>query len=368
MDSYVVLTIIALVGSMACGMLTIPLVLDFCKRKGLYDLPNYRKVHKRAIPRMGGVVFLPSVLVGCIIAFFMARWQGVMRVELSLWTIYFLLGAIAIYFTGLIDDIVGLKALNKLVVQILAASALPLSGLYLTNLYGFFGIGEVSWWIGTLITIGIVVFISNAINLIDGIDGLAGSLSIIALAGFMLAFAHCGLWYFVVLIASMIGVILAYLYYNMYGDVNRNRKIFMGDTGSLSIGFILAFLCLKLTVPSSNTSITYSDQNILMAFTLVAVPVLDSCRVAFVRLWHRRSPIQPDKNHIHHKLLRAGLTHHQALFAIVALALFFCVANGLLRHVVSATFIVVADVACYAALHVLLNAAIVRRGGRATVF
>ena len=368
MNSFVVLTIIALVASLACGLVTIPLVLDFCKRKGLYDMPNIRKVHKRAIPRLGGVVFLPCVLIGCVVAFMMAHWQGVSRIELSLWSIYFLVGTGAIYMTGLIDDLVGLKALNKLVVPIFAALAFPLSGLWLNDLYGLFGIHQLSWWVGSLLTVGMVVFISNAINLIDGIDGLAGSLSVLAMTGFLLAFAHDGMWYFVVLIASMIGVVLAYLYYNIWGDADRNRKIFMGDTGSLSIGFILAFLCLKLTVRTQNVNIHYDEEKVLLAFTLIIIPVFDSFRVAVVRLWHRRSPILPDKNHIHHKLLRAGLSHHRALIVVLLLALGFVGANYLLHFFVGASVIIVVDVVIYALFHTVLNRFIVSKGEKAIVF
>ncbi len=368
MSIYVVITIIALIASMVCGMLTIPVVLDFCKRKGLYDMPNLRKVHKRAIPRLGGVVFLPSVFLGCVIAFLMAQWQGMTTIQLSLWTYYFMLGTAAIYITGLIDDIVGLNALNKLAVQIFAAAAFPLSGLCLNNLYGIFGIQFMPWWIGAPLTIGMVVFISNAINLIDGIDGLAGSLTILALTGFLFSFAQLGMWYFVIMIAAMIGVILSYLYYNMLGDANKNRKIFMGDTGSLSIGFILAFLCLKLTVTIPSSSIEFSDRNLLTAFSLLIIPILDSLRVAAVRIWHRRSPILPDKNHIHHKLLRAGLTHHQTLLVILIQALAFCLANYLMRQLTNTTVVILADIAIYALSHQLLNRRIRQRGEQPTLF
>ena len=368
MSIFIVITIIALFASLVCGMLTIPVVLDFCKRKGLYDMPNLRKVHKRAVPRLGGVVFLPSVFLGCVIAFLMAQWQGMTSIQLSLWTFYFFLGTAAIYITGLIDDIVGLNAMNKLAVQVFAASAFPLSGLCLNDLYGIFGIHLMPWWVGALFTIAMVVFISNAINLIDGIDGLAGSLTILALTGFLLSFAHLGMWFFVILIAAMIGVILSYLYYNIYGDINKNRKIFMGDTGSLSIGFVLAFLCLKLTVAARDTSIVFSDRNILTAFSLIIIPVLDSFRVAGVRVWHGRLPILPDKNHIHHKLLRAGLTHHQTLLVILAQAVLFCLANYLMRQITSTTVVIIADITIYAISHLLLNRRIRRRGEQPIIF
>ena len=105
-----------------------------------------------------------------------------------------------------------------------------------------------------------------------------------------------------------------------------------------------------------------------MAFTLIAVPILDSLRVALVRMWHRRSPILPDKNHIHHKLLRAGCTNHQALLIVVALAIFYCILNVVLRQWLSATTVIVADAACYALFHAVLNRTISGKGLRPIVF
>ena len=154
----------------------------------------------------------------------------------------------------------------------------------------------------------------------------------------------------------------------MLGDADKNRKIFMGDTGSLSIGFILAFLCLKLTVTIPSSSIEFSDRNLLTAFSLLIIPILDSLRVAAVRIWHRRSPILPDKNHIHHKLLRAGLTHHQTLLVILIQALAFCLANYLMRQLTNTTVVILADIAIYALSHQLLNRRIRQRGEQPTLF
>ena len=129
MNIHIVYSIIALIAACACGFITIPVVLDFCKKNGIYDIPNQRKIHKNAVPRLGGIVFLPSVLIGCLIAFLFARIEGTTTVTLSLWTIYFLFGVTAIYIIGIIDDLFDLNAVVKLVVQLIAASMLPLGAL-----------------------------------------------------------------------------------------------------------------------------------------------------------------------------------------------------------------------------------------------
>jgi len=363
----IIYILIAFIASCICGFITIPIVLDFCKSKGLYDLPGGRKVHKNAVPRLGGVVFLPCVLIGCIVVFFLAQWEGAKSMTLSLWTVYFIAGISLIYFTGLVDDIVGLSAKTKLCIQLVGACALPISGLWLNNLYGFLGVHDIPYYIGAPLTVLIVTFISNAINLIDGIDGLASGLSLIILLGFTNAFMRWGLLYYTIIIAALIGVLVAYMYYNLFGSSEKNRKIFMGDTGSLSLGFLLAFLSLKISMNNPNLA-PYPGNGLLTAFTLLIVPVADVFRVSFVRLLHHHSPFRPDKNHIHHKLLRAGLSQHKALITILCLAVAFCAINYTLYFFTNITVIILLDVVIYILFHQLLNMKIKKTGQQPIVF
>jgi UDP-N-acetylmuramyl pentapeptide phosphotransferase/UDP-N-acetylglucosamine-1-phosphate transferase len=367
MNIHIVYSIIALIAACVCGFITIPVVLDFCKQNGIYDIPNQRKIHKNAVPRLGGIVFLPSVLIGCVIAFLFARLQGTSTVTLSLWTIYFIFGVTAIYIIGFIDDLFDLNAVVKLVVQLIAASMLPLAGLWVNNLYGLFGIHEIPFYIGAPLTVVTVTFISNAINLIDGIDGLSGGLTVIILCGFAVSFAYWQLWYYVIIICALIGILIAYLYFNILGDEKKNRKIFMGDTGSLSIGFLLAFLSLKLVMKNSSVLQSSSDE-LLLAFSLLLVPTFDVFRVSLLRIRNGHSPMRADKNHIHHKLLRCGLSPHATLAAILCLALAFLAINYLMYQFASITAIVITDIAIYSAIHLAVNYSIKRRGGQPHVF
>ena len=367
MNIHIVYSIIALIAACVCGFITIPIVLDFCKQKGIYDIPNQRKIHKNAVPRLGGIVFLPSVLIGCVIAFLFARMQGTTSVTLSLWTIYFLFGVTAIYIIGIIDDLFDLNAVVKLVVQLTAASMLPLAGLWVNDLYGLFGINEIPFFIGAPLTVITVTFISNAINLIDGIDGLSGGLTVIILCGFAISFGYWNLWYYVIIICALIGILIAYLYFNIFGNEKNNRKIFMGDTGSLSIGFLLAFLTLKLVMKNSSVLQSSSDE-LLLAFTLLIVPTFDVFRVSLLRIRNGYSPLRADKNHIHHKLLRMGLSPHATLIAILSLALAFLAINYLMYGFTNITVIVLTDIAIYSTFHLLTNYAIIRKKGQPHVF
>ena len=168
--------------SLICGLVFTPLILDFCKRKRLYDIPNERKIHKNATPRLGGISFFPSMLTAFIIVLLFTPIVEQNTLPVNIWSAVFLMGLVVIYIIGIVDDLVGLKATSKFLVQIGTACLLPFVGLYINNLYGLFGIHEIPYWIGVPLTVFIIVFIDNAINLIDGIDGLAAGLSLLALA------------------------------------------------------------------------------------------------------------------------------------------------------------------------------------------
>ncbi len=358
------LPLLAFILSTVCGFVMIPQILNFCKSKGLYDYPNARKVHKNAIPRLGGTSFLPSMLIATLIG------VAVMscdicghKVTINAWALTFAIGLIIVYSTGFIDDVVGLTPRTKFVVQIIAASMLPLSGLYINDLYGIFGINAIPHYAGMVLTAFVVVFIMNAMNLIDGIDGLSGSLSLIALSGFFYCFHREGILVYCILIAGLAGVIVAFLYFNLFGDASKGRKIFMGDSGSLTLGYILATLLVKFSMDNPLV-MPYRRSSMLIALSLLLVPVFDVARVIIVRTLHHKPIFAADKNHIHHKLMRAGLTQHQALLAIIVLAVFFIALNIVLYDTVPTTAILILDVVIYMAFQYATDYFIRRNGKR----
>lgn len=345
--------------SAVCGFIFIPAILNFCKAKNLYDIPNSRKIHHNAVPRLGGISFIPSMFLASAVALFAIN-STERLITVNAWSLYFLISILLIYSMGIIDDILGLSPLVKFVVQIMAASLLPLSGLYINNLYGFFGVYEIPYIIGVPLTVLVIVFIDNAINLIDGIDGLAASLSILALSGFLYIFATQKILTYSILIAGLIGVLIAFLYFNLFGDVERNRKIFMGDSGSLTLGFILGFLCVKYTM--NNTAImSHRHFSFFMAFTLLIVPMFDVIRVFLIRIYHHKSPFQADKRHIHHKFMNAGFSQHQTLIIIFLIAVAYIIVNYLLLKVANSTCVFIIDVAIYIIINLFLNRLILIR-------
>lgn len=348
--------------SALCGFIMMPLILRFCKMKGLYDLPNKRKIHKNAVPRLGGISFLPSMLLASMIVIFTGDYYlHTQQVSFSLWTLCFFCSLIIIYCTGIVDDLVGLGATTKFSAQILASILLPFSGLWINNLYGFLGIHAIPFWFGAPFTVFVIIFACNAINLIDGIDGLSASLSLFALTGFLYCFLREGMHLYCILIAGLMGVLIPFLYYNIWGDINKNQKIFMGDSGSLTLGYILGFLFVKFTMDNPNVA-PFRLDSMMLAYSLLVVPVYDVVRVSLLRLIHGDNIFQADKNHIHHKLIRAGLNQHQALLSILVLAVLFCILNILLWPLCNFSFIVVIDIVVWLLFHIFLNKAILRNG------
>ena len=244
-----IVIISALIISAVCGFIAIPNILNFCLKRKIFDIPNSRKVHKNLVPRLGGISFIPSMLLAFILALAMLSYEYKGHIiQINLWSAFFLLSLLIIYSLGIIDDLIGLGARIKFSVQIMAAVLLPASGLYINNLYGLFGTHAIPAWLGIPFTVFAIVFVVNAMNLIDGIDGLCAGISELALAGFFFAFYEEGLYVYCILIAGLMGVLIPYLYYNLFGGPNRDKKIFMGDSGSLTLGFILSFLSVKLSM------------------------------------------------------------------------------------------------------------------------
>lgn len=324
---------------------TMPWLLSFCRKRGLYDMPNERKVHSNKIPRLGGVLFVPSMMIG------MSAAIGTMMVispenspTFKASTFIILSGIFLIYCIGLLDDLLGLKARIKFLIQFVASLFMPLCGLYLNNLYGFMGIYEIPIWLGYPLTVFISLLIVNAVNLIDGIDGLAAGLGLLSLSILIGLFFQVNVLTYTIFIASLMGSVLVFFYFNMFGNPQKNTKTFMGDTGSLILGYALAFLTIKYAM-DNNHVLPYRPHALLTSYTIVLVPTFDLIRVALMRIYHGVSIFHADKTHIHHKLMAAGFSMHSSLLMILSMQLGFILLNyGLTTIDISSTWIVLADI------------------------
>lgn len=350
-----ILIIIAFVVSVILSAMIIPRILLVAFRKKLFDVPNERKIHEGIVPRLGGISFAPTILfslafttgIRYLVGFEMS--SGALRVIVP--EFFFLTcGLTLLYLTGIKDDLVGMRYRGKFVVQIFAASLLPLSGLWINNLYGIFGVTELSPWLGIPFTVLAIVFITNAINLIDGIDGLASGLSSVSLVILGSLFLYNDMWIYAMLAFATFGVLLPFFYYNVFGQVERGKKIFMGDTGSLTLGYILAFLTIRYVSYNPNI-ISDSEGAIVVAFSTLIVPMFDVIRVVLVRARTHKNLFQPDKNHIHHKFLAMGFSSRRAMTLILTMAAGFSCLNILLVPYVDNNILFFGDIVVWIGLN-----------------
>ena len=349
------------------GRRIIPKILVISMRKRLFDVPDERKVHKRPVPRLGGVTFFPVILfVICILTMYRVLVDQLpnenFTPEITTEMLSLIAGLTLLYIIGIGDDLVGIRYRNKFKIQILASALFPIAGLYINNFYGLLGIHELTPYIGVPLTMLLVIFITNAINLIDGIDGLSSSICIVALSTFCILFAQDHLWLYAQTAIICVGVLIPFFIYNVFGNADRGRKIFMGDTGSLTLGYILSFLVIKHCMYTGDNAYQTEGAPIIIAFSILLVPCLDVIRVVLGRLRRHKNPFLPDKTHIHHKFMDMGFSARTSLILIQCISIPLILMNILLTHYqVDINLIFFLDVAIWSGLNIWFTKMIISK-------
>lgn len=345
--------LVAFACSFLFSIIGTPLVIQLCKTYQLYDLPNARKMHHTAVPRLGGSLFLPSLGIGAVCALAVSYGGFNSNIEITISTILMIVGAFMIFLTGIFDDLKGIKASYKFIIQTIAAFIFPFCNLSVSNMHGFFGIYEMNFVVSYFVTAFIILLIVNAINLIDGIDGLSSSLAMLMFGAFAYLYFSLGHHLFCLMSISMVGALIAFFIYNMFGKVGK-QKIFMGDSGSLFLGYVLSYLAIKYQMSNELNGFPYREESFLISLTLLFVPCIDVIRVAIFRKIKGKSMFEPDKNHLHHVLMKKGLNMHQTLICIIGLFFAICTVNYFLNLLqLQITFIVLIDVILYSFLLVM---------------
>lgn len=349
------------------GKFVIPYIMLITFKKRLFDPIDARKMHNTIIPRLGGVAFVP--IQCCLLAItsvFVFKF-GLIDLDIKTWVImptFIMLtcSLIILYLTGLADDLVGVSNKWKFAVQLFVAWLLVQSGVVVNDLYGLAFIEKVPLptWFSLPFTMFIIVLIINAINLIDGLDGLCSGLVAVSCLVLGSLFAYYGAWFHALFSFVTLGVIIPFFYYNVFGTTKRRRRIFMGDTGSMTLGLSVAFLAVSFAM-NSNEIKPFSEGAIVVAASTLIVPVFDVARVMFVR-WYTKVPLfKPDRNHLHHKLLRAGLSHRAAMMSIIGLSLFYSVFNIIAVQYISNNIVIVLNFIIWILITLTFNSIANRR-------
>ena len=289
----------------------IPVIIQVAKDKKLFDEPDERKVHKNVIPTLGGL----GIFAGFIIATLMGVPSGITS-QLQ----YFAAATTVIFFLGIKDDILVLSASKKFVGQLIAAGIIiKFGGIQLNNMHGFLGIYEIPYIASIIISFFTIIVITNSFNLIDGVDGLAGSLGLLTTIIFGVYFFYAGQLTYSVMAFALAGSIIGFLIYNF-----SPAKIFMGDTGSLLLGLVNSILVIKfINVAGDPRSSLPLEAAPAIGFAILMIPLFDTLRVFGLRILDRRSPFSPDRTHVHHFLLALGLSHRMVTITCVLVNITF---------------------------------------------
>jgi UDP-GlcNAc:undecaprenyl-phosphate GlcNAc-1-phosphate transferase len=301
----------------------IPKIRRISLKFNLTDAPGVRSSHSNITPSFGGVAFYISY----IIALFFLQFFFENQVSLTL-----LVGISVLFFTGLLDDIINLTAKLKFFGQFLGVALLMSQPDFrIISMHGFMGIYEMPLAVSIAGSMFFLLGLINAFNLLDGIDGISSITGIIVASFYSYMFYKLGYFYYLGLSIATIATLLAFLRFNF----SVTKKIFMGDTGSLTIGLVLGLLTLKLmTAEAIDTSLHFNPKQLpLLLVAVLYVPILDTCRVMMIRLLNGVSMFSADRNHIHHIIVDYGLSHRKASSFIgfvnfcIGLFMFFVITN-----------------------------------------
>ncbi len=312
--------LLVIVVSVLLVLIILPSVIHVAKQNNLFDDHSVlRKEHRYGIPRLGGIAFYLSIILTSLL---------ITKVGSGLPVYNFYAASIILFSVGIKDDLSGVHFRTKLAVQAVVAVIITVPGnIRITNLHGIFNIHEMNYATSVFISALVIMFIVNSFNLIDGIDGLAGTLGLIACCTFGYYFILINQTGLAALALSTAGSLAAFLAYNY-----SPAKVFMGDAGSMFIGMMCAVFAIKfISVNEASTAYALQTAPAFAAAVLI-VPAFDTCNVVITRIYNRVSPFKPDRNHIHHRMLRLGLTHVQTTLILSIVSILFIGLALLFKH------------------------------------
>lgn len=295
------------------GFLITPVVIFFLKKGNIIDVPGGRKIHVGFVPSMGGIAIILATFAGVFSWF---------SFDQLVQTRYFLVALGIMFSVGLRDDLIELSAVQKLIGQCIPAFfVIIMADIRFTSLYGFLGIYELPYLGSVALTFMVIIVLTNSFNLIDGLDGLAGTLSVISLSFLGAWFYYADMVAYSLISFTLVGGVLSFLAFNWHP-----AKIFMGDTGSLSLGFALTTLVV-LFIDTNGTMLASEgwkiNSPIAAGIALMIVPIYDTARIFAKRTLKGKSPLKPDKSHVHHFLLRMGYKHNQVALLLGGVKMLF---------------------------------------------
>ena len=313
---------VAFIVAVIFNFYAIPVIIRIAREKKLFDVPDDRKNHLASVPTLGGLGIFATIATVSLTFINTCGMNGGGIVSSLTSLPPIIAGLTIIFFIGMKDDMLNISASKKLSAELIALFVLTVVGdVRLSSLQGMFGIGEISYItsIGLSMFAGIVII--NAFNLIDGIDGLAASVSMLGSCVFGIFFISTSEWEYAVLSFTILGALIPFFLYNVFGHTN---KIFMGDTGSLILGFVMTVLVFRFNEMNVTPIMRYYFMaGPALSFAIIIIPMFDTLRVFFIRMIRGKSPFTADRRHIHHVMLDLGFTHFQSTIVLVIINMLF---------------------------------------------
>ncbi len=293
-----------------------PTILKLSVKIGFLDQPNERKLQKQPVPLLGGLAVFCGMMIATTITIILFRDNFVLFKN---WWIYYV-AVTTILVTGLLDDAVGLSPIARIAIEVFSILIISIGmGAMISNFQGILTIGTLPNLIALVLSIVSGVGIINAMNMIDGVNGLSGSLTLFFSICFVILFYYVGNTLGVLIAMSVIGAIIPFLVHNIFG---KKTQMYLGDAGTMVIGLILTFFIFAITSSSSLVNTKYPDlSTIAFSLSVLSVPVIDTLRVIVGRLLKSRSPLYPDKTHLHHLFINKGFSHLGTTICIIIIAI-----------------------------------------------
>lgn len=345
--------------SVVLAMYIIPRILVVSVKKDLNIPPRFTDKGKRSVPRLGGVSLFPILIISigaAVVACLMVDSHTLLAWENDdtfVQYVFAIAGLTTMYLLGVMDDLIGVSLLSKLSIEFIASLLIPLSGLWIDQLHGLLGIYELPYWIGLLGTVLTVMFITNAIPMLDDVDGLASGMAMIAFSVLGVLAFIANLPFLLMVCAAMVGMLFPFFFRNVMGWRIGWRNIYLGDTGGLTIGYMLSFVVIALT---RQGGYSLPDGIIMVCFGSLLIPMFDVLRVAVMRTVNHRNLFIRDNNHIHHRLMMGGMGPGKVLITILLVTAFFILLNVIGVWLEwNLSLLLVGNVVCWAVLQVVIS-------------
>lgn len=294
--------ILSFVVSFLMTFIAIPKIIRVAYRRELMDVPGGRSSHVQKVPRLGGVAIYFAIVIV----------TSIFSAEMLYNIVFFSAALVLLFFIGLMDDLLVVAPRKKLIAQIISAVMIVVgSNIRIDSFFGLFGVYELPYLISVVFTSFIIILIINSYNLIDGIDGLAAGVGSLISLSFVFIFFRLYDYSMGYLAVATLAALLAFMYFNL----SNRYKIFMGDTGSMVVGYLIAFMAIKFINLSSYDWVMIKSGPVI-AIAILIVPLIDTLSVIIIRLMKRENPLKADQNHIHHRVLRLGFNHIQSTLII----------------------------------------------------